>query len=53
MRVTTLGRPAPGSRVNLERPIRADGRLGGHFVRATWTASAASKTGGAEADSTG
>src|SRR5579872_153220 len=33
MRVTTLGRLAPGSRVNLERPLRADGRLGGHFVQ--------------------
>ena len=31
-RVTTLGLLKPGSRVNLERAIRADGRLGGHFV---------------------
>jgi riboflavin synthase len=33
VRVTTLGLLAPGSRVNLERPLRADGRLGGHFVQ--------------------
>ena len=32
-RVTTLGALAPGSTVNLERPLRADGRLGGHFVQ--------------------
>ena len=32
-RVTTLGTLAPGSVVNLERPLRADGRLGGHFVQ--------------------
>jgi riboflavin synthase len=32
LRVTTLGALAPGQRVNLERPLRADGRLGGHFV---------------------
>lgn len=31
-RVTTLGALARGQRVNLERPLRADGRLGGHFV---------------------
>lgn len=31
-RVTTLGSVAPPSRVNLERPMRADGRLDGHFV---------------------
>jgi riboflavin synthase len=31
-RVTTLGRLARGSRVNVERPLRADGRFGGHFV---------------------
>lgn len=29
---TTLGRLHPGSRVNLERALRADSRLGGHFV---------------------
>src|SRR4051812_16736469 len=33
VRVTTLGSLAPGSRVNLERPLRADSRLGGHFVQ--------------------
>jgi riboflavin synthase len=32
MRVTSLGRVAGGSLVNLERPVRADARLGGHFV---------------------
>jgi riboflavin synthase len=31
-RVTTLGLLTAGSTVNLERAIRADGRLGGHFV---------------------
>jgi riboflavin synthase len=31
-RVTTLGLLKPGALVNLERAIRADGRLGGHFV---------------------
>jgi riboflavin synthase len=31
-RVTTLGALARGQRVNLERSVRADGRLGGHFV---------------------
>jgi riboflavin synthase len=31
-RVTTLGLLKPGACVNLERAIRADGRLGGHFV---------------------
>src|SRR6187401_617311 len=31
-RVTTLGLLKPGSLVNLERAIRADGRMGGHFV---------------------
>ncbi len=31
-RVTALGVTTPGSIVNLERPLRADGRLGGHFV---------------------
>src|SRR5215510_11421758 len=33
VRVTTLGWLAPGSAVNLERPLRADSRLGGHFVQ--------------------
>jgi riboflavin synthase len=32
MRVTTLGRVQAGERVNLERPLRFEGRLGGHFV---------------------
>ena len=32
LRVTTLGGLGAGRRVNLERPLRADGRLGGHFV---------------------
>ncbi len=32
LRVTSLGRLAPADPVNLERPLRADGRLGGHFV---------------------
>jgi riboflavin synthase len=32
-RVTTLGRLGTGAVVNLERPLRADGRLGGHFVQ--------------------
>lgn len=31
-RVTTLGAAAEGMLVNLERPLRADGRVGGHFV---------------------
>jgi riboflavin synthase len=33
VRVTTLGALGTGSRVNLERPLRADSRLGGHFVQ--------------------
>ncbi len=32
LRVTTLGEFAAGRAVNLERPLRADARLGGHFV---------------------
>lgn len=32
-RITTLGSLARGQRVNLERPLRADARLGGHFVQ--------------------
>ena len=31
-RITTLGSFAPGTVVNLERPMRPDGRMGGHFV---------------------
>jgi riboflavin synthase len=30
--VTALGALAPGRVVNLERPVRADARMGGHFV---------------------
>lgn len=30
---TNLGRLVPGTRVNLERALRADGRFGGHFVQ--------------------
>ncbi|HEY1910638.1 MAG TPA: riboflavin synthase [Vicinamibacterales bacterium] len=33
VRVTTLGGVAHGDAVNLERPLRADGRFGGHFVQ--------------------
>jgi riboflavin synthase len=32
LRSTTLGGLRPGERVNVERSLRADGRLGGHFV---------------------
>ena len=32
LRVTALGALAVGAGVNLERPMRADGRLGGHLV---------------------
>ena len=31
-RVTTLGAFVPGAVVNLERPMRPDGHMGGHFV---------------------
>jgi riboflavin synthase len=33
VRVTTLGTLPRGSALNLERPLRADGRFGGHFVQ--------------------
>lgn len=33
LRVTTLGALAAGAVVNLERPLRPDGRMGGHFVQ--------------------
>ena len=33
LRVTTLGSLATGAVVNLERPLRGDGRMGGHFVQ--------------------
>lgn len=32
-RVTTLGALRPDQPVNLERPLRGDGRFGGHFVQ--------------------
>ncbi|MBK9495249.1 MAG: Riboflavin synthase [Alphaproteobacteria bacterium ADurb.BinA280] len=32
LRCTTLGALQPGSKVNLERAMRADGRFGGHIV---------------------
>jgi riboflavin synthase len=32
-RISTLGRLKPGSLVNLERAVRADTRIGGHFVQ--------------------
>src|SRR5687768_14458899 len=31
-RITTLGTLRPGDPVNLERPMRLDGRVGGHLV---------------------
>lgn len=33
LRVTALGGLVPGAMVNLERPLRADGRFGGHLVQ--------------------
>jgi riboflavin synthase len=33
LRVTALGRLRQGNPVNLERPLRADGRFGGHLVQ--------------------
>ena len=33
LRRTNLGDLSTGNRVNLERPLRADARLGGHFVQ--------------------
>ena len=33
LRVTTLGSLARGTLVNLERPLRAESRFGGHFVQ--------------------
>lgn len=33
LRVTNLGRLRPGSLVNLERPVRPDALMGGHFVQ--------------------
>lgn len=40
-RVTTLGAARRGALVNLERPLRADARLGGHFVQGHVDATAA------------
>ena len=49
MRVTSLGQLAAGRLVNLERPMRADARFGGHFVQghvdATGTLTAVSPEG--------
>ena len=33
LRLTTLGERIAGDAVHLERPVRADGRMGGHFVQ--------------------
>src|SRR4051812_28004466 len=33
VRVTAVGELRPGDRVNLERAMRADTRVGGHFVQ--------------------
>jgi riboflavin synthase len=33
MKKSTLASLAPGAQVNLERALRADGKLGGHFVQ--------------------
>jgi riboflavin synthase alpha subunit len=33
LRVTSFGQLKPGSLVNLERPLRPDSRMGGHFVQ--------------------
>ena len=33
LEVTSLGELTPGGLANLERPLPADGRLGGHFVQ--------------------
>ena len=43
-RVTALGALEPGSRVNLERAMRADTRVGGHFVQGHVDATARSST---------
>jgi riboflavin synthase len=49
-RVTTIGQWVPGRRVNLERPLRADARLGGHFVLGHVDAMAALLSARADAD---
>ena len=41
IKVTTLGQLRPGALVNLERSLRADARLGGHFVQGHVDATAA------------
>ena len=50
IRVTTLGMLVPGTIVNLERPLRADGRLGGHFVQGHVDAIGCIEELGADAD---
>ena len=52
-RVTALGTLAPGATVNLERAVRADARLGGHFVLGTSMASERSSTCGPRRTSPG
>lgn len=48
---TTLGSARPGSRLNLELPLRASDRLGGHFVQGHVDGvGEVLKAGGAEAD---
>jgi riboflavin synthase len=44
LRATSLGQLIAGSRVNLERAVRADSRLGGHFVLGHVDTTAAIKT---------
>ncbi len=44
LRVTTLGELDRGTLVNLERPLRADGRLAVTSCRDTWTPSVASRS---------
>ena len=51
LRVTTLDDLVAGSRVNLERSLRADARLGGHFVLGHVDATAVVTTFHAEGDS--
>jgi len=47
LRRTTLGRLAEGDAVNLELPLRADARLGGHFVQGHVDAAARVREAGA------
>jgi len=51
LRVTTLGGLAIGSRVNLERSLRADARLGGHFVLGHVDATARVRSSAAQGES--